>query len=317
MQGGQGGTRQRGGRAGTWSQAGRGGAASLWDKVRGGAVGRWDVRTVAVAAALVVFLIVLLVWLLGGGAGSTKVGANGNTHKAVSFDTALADHTSQYDWTNLYDVDGVYEYIVDGQVQSRYGIDVSEHQGDIDWQAVANDGVEFAFIRVGLRGYGTGTIAGDSYFQTNLTEAQSNGIDCGVYFFSQAITEEEAREEADYVIAQLDDAPLEYPVVFDSELQSSGADRTAGLSNEEMTAIAKAFCEEIEAAGYTPMIYGNGSDLDRYNLDELDQWGVWAASYAVVPTVDCDFAIWQYTDSGTVDGIDGYVDLDIDLTGTW
>lgn len=230
-------------------------------------------------------------------------------------DDTTQTYVSPYDWSNLNHSKGRYTYVEDGTVLSRFGIDVSENQGVIDWNAVADDGVEFAIIRVGYRGITEGLIYEDEYVQENLAGARAAGIDIGVYFFSQAISEEEAIEEADFVLSELDGMSLEYPVVFDSEASISnyGTSRTADLSQDQMTAIANAFCDRIEQAGYTAMIYGNTDDLSRYHLNQLDA-DVWYAEYGMPqPTVQTDFVMWQYASDGVIDGIDTAVDLDIDL----
>lgn len=241
------------------------------------------------------------------------LGGTGNTSSS-----GKSTYVSPYSWSNLSTANGRYTYSVDGVVKSKLGIDVSEAQGIIDWNAVASDGVQFAFIRLGNRGTTEGGVFLDDYFTRNLTGAQAAGIPVGVYFFSQAITENEAHEEADFVVSNLAGAHLDYPVVFDAEaLTGTGTTgRADKLGTSEMTAIAKAFCSEIAAAGYTPMIYGNTQDLARYNLSELQQtYKVWYAEYGDLAYTTFDFNIWQYDNSGTVAGIEGKVDMDIDLSG--
>ena len=227
-------------------------------------------------------------------------------------------YVSPYDWSKLDRTNGHYQYVVDGQVKSRLGVDVSDHQHQIDWNAVKADGVDFAFIRVGYRGATEGDLYLDEMFRTNLDGAHAAGLDCGVYFFSQAQTPAEAVEEAEFVLTQLNGTNLEYPVSFDTEekvlnLESS---RTTGLNSHEMTSIANAFCNRIEQAGYTTNIYGNARDLSRFNFADLQNRPIWWAQYAVdQPTANVDIALWQYTESGHVNGIDGGADLSIDLTG--
>lgn len=219
-----------------------------------------------------------------------------------------------YDWSNLYlNSEGRYVYAVNGEVKSRTGVDVSVHNGTIDWTAVAADGITFAYVRLGYRGSSTGSVAADDNYRANLSGAQSAGLDTGVYFYSQAITEDEAREEADFVIAQLAGAKLELPVVFD--LESSGGDgRPDSLSNDEVTAVAKAFCERIESAGYSSMVYGSAYDLGRYDLTSVSK-DLWVAQYdTTAPTSSFRYVMWQYATNGSVNGIDGGVDMDLDLS---
>ena len=225
-------------------------------------------------------------------------------------------YRNYYTWTNiLTDSHGRYVYKTSATtVLSRIGIDVSQHQADIDWAAVAEDGIEFAIIRAGYRTSDRGTILKDERFEQNYAGASNNGLDVGVYFFSQATTEDEAREEADFVLSLLGDRKIDYPIVFDLEPASDGSDRVAGMGIEELTAVARAFCDRIQEAGHEAMIYGNRTDLARYNLTELVDYSLWYAEYDKHPTMDLRFVMWQYSRTGSVAGIEGNVDLDIDLS---
>jgi GH25 family lysozyme M1 (1,4-beta-N-acetylmuramidase) len=142
---------------------------------------------------------------------------------------------------------------------SRTGVDVSSHQQEIDWQAAADAGVEFAIVRVGYRGYTDGQLFADSMARKNIEGALAAGLDVGVYFFSQATTEDEAREEAWFVLDAIDGYPIRYPVLFDWEGVSDADARTAGVTGPEMTEFAQAFCGEAERAGYTAGVYFNQS----------------------------------------------------------
>jgi|GEM_PF-365656 len=224
-------------------------------------------------------------------------------------------YANPYEWGRLsVGVDGRYHYIVGGEDVSRTGVDVSEHQGAIDWDAVADDGVSFAIVRVGYRGTENGAIGADAYFSANLAGARAAGLDVGTYFYSQAVSVEEAREEADFVLAQLRGAELNYPVAFDLEPTSAEATRVHGLTDDEMNAIVHAFCERVEEGGYRAMVYGNKPDLGHLRLEEFAPYGFWYACYDTRPVMDLAFGIWQYSSSGTVDGIRTLVDMDIDLT---
>ena len=227
-------------------------------------------------------------------------------------------YVSPYDWSNLVREDTRWSYVVDGQVKSRLGIDVSENQGEIDWWQVADDGIDFAMIRLGYRGTTQGDLYLDYRYWENLDGAREAGVDCGVYFFSQATTVQEAREEAEYVLTYLNGTPLEYPVAFDSEEVAAGIgkSRTSGLTRDQMTAIAQAFCERIEAAGYTTMIYGNAHDLSRYRRSDLEQRQLWWAEYgSPTPLAKIDIVMWQYSNEGSVAGISTNVDMNMDLRG--
>lgn len=225
---------------------------------------------------------------------------------------------SELDWDKLDRTDGRFAYVDGGAVLSSLGVDVSDNQQEIDWGAVAADGIDFAMIRLGYRGATEGDLYEDERFWANIEGAISAGLDCGVYFFSQAQTPEEAREEADFVLERIGGATLEYPIAFDSEQSVAGVDssRTEGLGQEEMTAIANAFCERIEEAGYRAMIYGNVYDLARYDYDTLSDRRVWWAEYdAPVPSHVVDIVMWQYSNGGYVAGIPTAVDMNIDLSG--
>ena len=192
------------------------------------------------------------------------------------------------------------------------GIDVSVYQGDIDWEAVAQSGVEFAIIRLGYRGYSQGAIQLDRNFEQNMRGALEAGLDVGVYFFSQAITPQEGMEEAQFVLDALADCDITYPVVFDWEFVTADQARTHEMEGEALTDCALAFCELVATAGYTPMVYFN-QDIGYfyYQLDELDQYPFWLAEYDSKPDFFYDFEIWQYTHTGTVPGIQGSVDLNL------
>jgi len=191
------------------------------------------------------------------------------------------------------------------------GVDVSEYQGDIDWQAVAEDGVRFAFIRIGYRGTTEGNLFADRTFEQNLAGAQGAGIACGAYFFSQATSVSEAEEEATFVLELLGGRALSYPVVYDLEVAQGT--RVRGMDNQVATACAQAFCEAIRDGGYDVMVYGNRYDLARYDDGVLGTYDLWLAEYADCPSYDRRFALWQYTNEGTVAGIGFGVDLNLDL----
>ncbi len=213
----------------------------------------------------------------------------------------------------VYTDDGRMEYYdEDGELASHFGIDVSRFQGTIDWEQVAGDGVEYAYIRMGIRGYTEGALTEDSQFENNITGALENDIAVGVYFFTQATSEEEAEEEAMFVLDAIEPYDVTCPVVIDIEDISGNNVRTAGLTAEERTDYCIAFCEKIKEAGYTPMIYGNVKTffrlLDLSRLEEYDKWFAFFGDNLYYPYA-C--RVWQYTESGTVAGVDGDVDLNI------
>lgn len=223
-----------------------------------------------------------------------------------------ADYVSPYDWAGLERNGDRIAYYEEGVLRSQTGIDVSSHQGTIDWQAVAADGIDFAMIRVGNRGYTEGDLYVDDRFAENARDAQAAGVSTGYYFFSQALNENEAREEADLVIEQLQDVRVDQPVAFDQEPVSDPAGRANDLSREQLTANARAFCDRIRAAGYEPMIYGNAQDAANLDLDTLADIPFWFAEYdAPTPHAQFDFIMWQYTNDGSVAGISTSVDMNI------
>ncbi len=225
---------------------------------------------------------------------------------------APAAYVSPYDWTGLERNGDRLAYYEDGVLRSDLGVDVSSHQGAIDWPAVAADGVDFAIVRAGNRGYTEGALYADERFAENVDGAKAAGLATGVYFFSQAVTPDEAREEADFVLGLLAGRPLDLPVAFDHEPVSDNAGRANHLTGPELAACARAFCERIEQAGYETLVYGNKRDIARFGGDDLDGRPVWFAEYDVaVPTGQFDFVMWQYTSAGTVAGISTRVDLNI------
>ena len=197
--------------------------------------------------------------------------------------------------------------------ESWLGVDVSYHQGKIRWDEVADAGVRFAMLRLGHRAVSDGVVRLDTRWEENYTGAREAGLPVGVYFYSQAISVEEAREEAAFVLDALDGRRLDFPVVFDWEIYSA-AGRNANMDPETVNACAIAFCEEILKGGYEPMVYFN-LDLDNrfWDLENLQQqgYGFWLAMYRDTMNWPYEAAMWQYTDKGKVDGIDTPVDLNL------
>lgn len=206
-----------------------------------------------------------------------------------------------------------------------YGIDVSKHQGSINWTQVKNDGIEFAFIKVAGRGYETGKLYYDTRYKENLSGATSAGIKVGAYFFSQATTVMEAREEASMMIDALKGYEITYPVVFDWETDR-GYRTNTNISQSTMTAMAETFCDMLEAAGYRAMIYANTFDFERFHAREITtRYASWLARYPKtyannsrrymlgdgLPELKYPYQIWQYSSTGRVNGITGDVDMNI------
>lgn len=192
------------------------------------------------------------------------------------------------------------------------GIDVSTWQGDIDWERVSREGIQFAFLRAGYRGYESGNIYEDDTVRANLEGAAANGVPVGLYFYSQAATPAEAVEEADLLLELASEYKVTWPIVFDMELEESASSRTRNLTPDQRSEIAVAFCDRIASGGYTPMIYGNMRMLcGEMDPEKIGKYSKWLAQYFFKPRYPYEFGIWQYTSEGIVDGIDGYVDLNI------
>ncbi len=217
-----------------------------------------------------------------------------------------------YDFTKFVSNDGKLKYMNDGKVSSFLGIDVSRYQKDIDFYSVKNSGVEFAMIRVGSRGYQTGQVTLDEFFVQNMQRARDAGLDVGVYFYSQAITPQEAVDEANMLIEACKDYKLTYPVAYDMEFVENDSSRIDTLSKDERTAIAAAFINRIVEAGYKPMIYGNDEWLTkRVDVKKLPTVSVWLSDKSEMPDYPYQYSMWQYSTDGSILGINGSVNMDI------
>lgn len=223
--------------------------------------------------------------------------------------------TNKYDIKKFVQKDGFLRYDDAG---ARLGVDVSEHQGEVDWKAVKAAGMDFAILRLGYRGATQGTLYIDESFEKNFQEATDAGLFVGVYFFSQAVTEKEAEEEADFVLKTLGDRKTAYPVVFDWEIPAASEElpekdmRVRDIPGDQAAKFGAAFCKKIKAAGYTPCVYTN--KYWAYEFFDLEQWkdyDLWYAEYEKAPSLYYDFRLWQYTDTGSVPGIEGGVDINI------
>lgn len=202
--------------------------------------------------------------------------------------------------------------------RSYKGIDVSVYNGSVNWGFVKRDGIDFAFIRAGFRGYGSrGTLNEDPYFKLNMQGAKQAGIPVGVYFVTQAITAEEAIQEANWVIERVKNYNIDYPIAIDIEAPGlenpNDIPRTQNLDKNTRTYLAKLFCQTIQSAGYTPIIYCNVDWAYNYlNMSDLSEYDTWIASYRDNnPGYNGKYSIWQYTSRGQVNGVLGYVDRNI------
>ena len=196
--------------------------------------------------------------------------------------------------------------------QETRGVDVSKYQGDIDWNQVKAAGYEFAIIRVGYRGYGSGALVEDSHFRQNIQGATAAGLQVGLYFYSQAINEEEAVEEASMVLRLCSGYRLDYPIYFDTEKVAGDTGRADSLSRAERTACAVAFCETIRNAGYTAGVYSYASWFyNQLNMSNFGNYQIWIAQYRDVLDFSGRYNMWQYASDGCVPGISKLCDLNI------
>ncbi|MEG3029897.1 MAG: GH25 family lysozyme, partial [Oscillospiraceae bacterium] len=191
------------------------------------------------------------------------------------------------------------------------GIDVSKYQPNIDWNAVKASGVEYAIIRVGYRGYGSGTLVEDPLFKQHIKGATAAGLKVGVYFFSQAITAQEAVDEASMALQLVQGYNLAYPIYFDTEYVGDGA-RADGLSSFHRTVLARGFCETVRNSGYKGGVYASKSWFyNQLIYEDIEKYDIWVAHYNTSTDFRHRYDMWQYTGRGSCPGISGSVDLNI------
>ena len=212
-----------------------------------------------------------------------------------------------------YDENGYKVYYLNDELASCEGIDLSEYQGEVDFEQVKASGIDYVMLRVGGRGYGEeGTIYPDDNFLPYYTGAKEAGLSVGVYFFSQAASVEDGIEEAEYTLDAIKGLEIDYPVVFDWESIPDDEARTDNVTGEELTDITLAFLQTVEKAGYTPMWYTNTSHLYyKYDVARLKNYDLWIADYGDYPSAYYYFTMWQYTKTSFVPGIEGDVDINI------
>lgn len=217
---------------------------------------------------------------------------------------------NSYEWTSD---EGVMSKIPPKNRKMSYGIDISKHNGKIDFKKVKEAGFEFAFIRIAYRGYGkAGNLKEDEMYKTNLKNAKEAGLKIGAYVFSQAINEEEAMEEAKFAVDLLKEYSLDLPLVFDPETIKGDVARTDNVDGLKFTKNAIAFCEEIKKSGLKPAIYSNLVWEDYYyDLSKLQDYDIWYADYSKIPQTPYNFKYWQFSEVGIVDGVKGLVDLNV------
>ncbi len=264
--------------------------------------------------AVPVLLVAVLLALLLRSCGS-RTTAKVNTDLTTLSAQTIPENT--YDEEGFTtDSDGTVTY-EDEYYYSVQGIDISSHQGDIDWTALAEEELGFAILRIGYRGYTAGALNADTAFEANYSGAKSIGLQVGVYFYSQAITVEEAKEEAEYVLELLKGLELDLPVFYDWEKQTASGSRTLDSDVSILTECALAFCQTIENGGFSAGIYFYSSlALDTYDLSYLTDYTFWLSQPGEVPDFDYDFAFWQYSYTGSLEGISAKVDLNMMLVST-
>ena len=209
--------------------------------------------------------------------------------------------------------DGYKRYVgSDSSIKSHVGIDVSKFQGNIEWDKVKGDGVEFAIVRLGYRGYSEGNVYIDPFYKNAMEGAAKAGVDTGIYFFSQAINVEEAIEEAELCIKELAPYKVKYPVIIDVEFIANDDGRANKLTRQGRTDIVKAFCEKVKEAGYVPGFYANTKwSVMGLDLAQLQEYDFWFANYNDTFSYPYEYEMFQYSESGSVAGIVGNVDLNI------
>lgn len=219
-----------------------------------------------------------------------------------------------YDFTRLEEKNGLKKYVDGGKTLSYLGADLSKYNGDVNFASMKAAGVDYVMIRVGSRGYNTGKITLDEKFNDYIKGASEAGLQIGVYFASQAISQEEASQEADFVLQNLApyQASITYPVAFDMEFAANDEARIDGLRTADRTAIATTFLDKIKNAGYIPMVYGNKEWLIKeVDMTGLQQYDVWLSQEEEAPDYPYQFTMWQYTTDGVLNGVPGDVGLDI------
>lgn len=219
---------------------------------------------------------------------------------------------NDYDFeNNLVNENGMLRY-KDNKREAVNGVDLSKYNGAVDFMKLKDAGVGFVMLRLGSRGYGTGKIALDEKFVEYAQNAQMNGIQIGAYFYSQAVNETEAVEEANYIVGAVSGFGVKYPIAIDIERVTGDDARTDKLTNKERTAVVKSFCDAVKGYGYKPIIYANSEMLvGGLNLEDLTDYDIWLADDKTPTKFPYKFSMWQYSKTGKIDGITGDIDLDL------
>ena len=219
---------------------------------------------------------------------------------------------NDYDYTNLVSQSGRMSYYVDSRVTSYLGVTIDKYDDYVDFGLLRDDGIDYVMVRVGARGYGTGTISLDDYYTDNISRANQAGLDVGLYFTSQAITAEEAMEEAVALIAVANENKITYPLAIDIGFILNDTSRIEDLSKAEKTAIIRTFADTIKNAGYNCLIHADKEFLIKeLDLSKFSDVDIWLDNNGDLPDYPYAFTMWEYTSTGTVNGISGPADLSI------
>lgn len=219
---------------------------------------------------------------------------------------------NDYNYSNLVYKKPFLRYYSNNHLSSFVGVDVSKIDDYIDYNALKNAGVDFVMIKLGQRGYYSGEISLDDNFLDNYQRAKQAGLKVGVYFFTAAISHEEAKEEAEFVINTISENGVDYPVVYYNETINDSEIRSDALSQMQRTNIAMTFMDTIKDAGYYPMLYGNEEWLvKKYSIGSLTNYDVWLSDISDIPDYPYKFQMWRYSTTGNISGIAGYANVNI------
>ena len=246
-----------------------------------------------------------------------RVTINDSEMGDIELQTVKGAEVNTYTADNLVTgEDGIPAYYENGEKISHLGVDLSEFQGDVDFEAMKSAGVEFVMLRIGGRYYGDdGVLYKDGAFETNYEKAKAAGMKIGVYFFSQAVDAQDATEEANYVLNALNGKALDYPIALDWENIPEEDARTDHVTGDQLTDIAESFCDTVNNAGYRSIVYSNTSQMFvMYDFETMKDYDFWLADYREFPTMYYKFDMWQYTKEGKIDGVEGNVDLNLSFT---
>lgn len=240
----------------------------------------------------------------------TKVVLPDGTEQWVMINSYIKKHN--YDFLGLVKQEPIMKYYEDAENVSKMGIHLNKSSGNVNFNSLKSEGIDFVILRVAARGYQNGNITMDDKFEEYIAGAKAAGLEVGLSFYSQAITAEEAVEEANTLIGMIGENQIKYPIVFDMELVSNDSSRIEQLSKMNLTDIADTFCRTIKEAGYTPMIYGDKYWLLRkLDLTKLSDYDIWLSQEEEKPDYPYQFAMWEYTKNAEIKGVQGDASLSI------